>query len=143
MILGNKDIHKEPSIQSAVIARKENVLTCGSSMGPVLQNLLVITEKKHFDQAPQRKGFDILSESKFHGIQKDILSIIRDENKVIPQEKCSSNCGFEKVWSGHSSASHIINTLRGTSQWCHYLAWALCLLLSLSCLVLSTVLGMR
>lgn len=135
MILENK----EPAIQSDVIVRKENALTCGSSMGPVLQNVLVIAEEKPLNQASQRKEFDILSESKFQGIQKDLSSIIRDENKVIPQEKC----GFEKRWSCHSGGSRFINTLRGTSQWCHYLAWSLCLLLSLSCLVLSTVLGMR
>ncbi|KAM9332615.1 LOW QUALITY PROTEIN: polycystin-1-like protein 1 [Pholidichthys leucotaenia] len=33
--------------------------------------------------------------------------------------------------------------LRPTSQWCYYVAWALSLLWTLSCLVLSAVLGMR
>uniref|UniRef100_A0AAQ6IQD0 Polycystic kidney disease 1b n=2 Tax=Anabas testudineus TaxID=64144 RepID=A0AAQ6IQD0_ANATE len=128
MILKNKDTHEERAVQSDVIVRKEDALTCGSS---------VVPEDKEFDQSPRGNEFDYLSKSR---IQQDLLSIIRDGNKVIPLEKCSSHCGFEKLWPGHSSGSYILNKLRGTS---HYLAWALCLLLSLCCLILSTVLGMR
>lgn len=128
MILKNKDTHEERAVQSDVIVRKEDALTWGSN---------VVPEDKEFDQSPRGNEFDYLSKSR---IQQDLLSIIRDGNKVIPLEKCSSHCGFEKLWPGHSSGSYILNKLRGTSQ---YLAWALCLLLSLCCLILSTVLGMR
>ncbi|XP_023272777.1 polycystic kidney disease protein 1-like 1 [Seriola lalandi dorsalis] len=159
-ILENKDTDKEPVIQPDVIIRKDDDPAVERSMGPVLQNLLLISEENNADQENQGKAFDLLSESnKFQGIQKELLCNMRDENRAIQKEKdpqgiCSSDCGFEEsshhqaAWCGHSSGYHIVDTMKGrkvgpTSQWCHYLAWALCLLLSLSCLVLSAVLGMR
>uniref|UniRef100_A0A3B4XJB1 Polycystin 1 like 1, transient receptor potential channel interacting n=1 Tax=Seriola lalandi dorsalis TaxID=1841481 RepID=A0A3B4XJB1_SERLL len=114
-ILENKDTDKEPVIQPDVIIRKDDDPAVERSMGPVLQNLLLISEENNADQENQGKAFDLLSESnKFQGIQKELLFDTMKGRKVGP-----------------------------TSQWCHYLAWALCLLLSLSCLVLSAVLGMR
>uniref|UniRef100_A0A3Q3J1C2 Polycystic kidney disease protein 1-like 1 n=1 Tax=Monopterus albus TaxID=43700 RepID=A0A3Q3J1C2_MONAL len=91
-----------------------------------------------------RKQFALSGEScKFHETEV-ILSSVRDEYQATqeeknPEDKRSSNCGFEETWP---------DKLRGRrfkliSEWCRYLSWALCLLLSLSCLVLSAVLGMR
>uniref|UniRef100_A0A3Q1FR14 Polycystin 1 like 1, transient receptor potential channel interacting n=1 Tax=Acanthochromis polyacanthus TaxID=80966 RepID=A0A3Q1FR14_9TELE len=68
-----------------------------------------------------------------------------DQQEKDTRERCSSDWSFEE-------GSHIQTARPGqqrekrsrpTSQWCHCLAWTLCLLLSLSCLVLSAVLGMR
>ncbi|XP_044196388.1 polycystic kidney disease 1 like 1-like [Thunnus albacares] len=145
--LENKDTHEKSVIQTDVVIRKEDALSVESSTGPALQNSFLITDGNKVDQGRHRKELDSVSESgRFHGTQKDNLSGTK--------EKDPSDGGFEDdrlrkaAWSGHSGGSHIIDTLRGrqvrsTSQWCQYLAWALCLLLSLICLVLSAVLGLR
>uniref|UniRef100_A0A3Q1IV35 Polycystic kidney disease 1b n=1 Tax=Anabas testudineus TaxID=64144 RepID=A0A3Q1IV35_ANATE len=54
MILKNKDTHEERAVQSDVIVRKEDALTCGSS---------VVPEDKEFDQSPRGNEFDYLSKS--------------------------------------------------------------------------------
>ncbi|XP_070784659.1 polycystin-1-like protein 1 [Enoplosus armatus] len=152
-ILEIKNTDKDAAIQKDVVIKKEEALAVGSNIGPALQNLLLITEGNNVDQAPQGKEFDLLSESSgFHVTQKALLSGTRDGGQAIQKEKdshgkCSSDCGFEEG-SHHQAASSGHSRLKGrgfrpVSQWCHYLAWTLCLLLSLSCLVLSAVLGMR
>ncbi|XP_059183422.1 polycystin-1-like protein 1 [Centropristis striata] len=125
--LENKNTDKEHVVQT----------DDDNNMGATLPNVLLITEGNSFDQAPQGKEFDLLSESsRFHGTQRDHLSGTRDGGQPIQEEKCPQG------------KNHIIDSLnqrrfRPVSQWCHYLAWTLCLLLSLSCLVLSAVLGLR
>nr|XP_020465285.1 polycystic kidney disease protein 1-like 1 [Monopterus albus] len=111
--LENKDTDKESVIQPDVTIRKED--------------------------APEVRSGE---SCKFHETEV-ILSSVRDEYQATqeeknPEDKRSSNCGFEETWP---------DKLRGRrfkliSEWCRYLSWALCLLLSLSCLVLSAVLGM-
>ncbi|XP_037613525.1 polycystic kidney disease 1 like 1 [Sebastes umbrosus] len=155
-ILENKNTDKEPVIQTDEVLRKEDASAVENNMGPTLQNVLLITERNNVDQTPQEKEFDLLSESsRFPGTQRAVLSGKRDGVKAIqkekdPQGKCSSDCSFEE--DGHHQAAcpghQLINRLRGrefrpVSQWCHHLAWTLCLLLALSCLLLSAVLGMR
>ncbi|XP_050922890.1 LOW QUALITY PROTEIN: polycystic kidney disease 1 like 1 [Lates calcarifer] len=152
-ILENKDTDKESVIKPDMITGNEDGLAVESSMG--------LGTRKHADQGTQRKEFDVLVDNKkSHGTQKDLLSSYREEDQTIqeekeePQGKCPSDCGSEEgshhqaEWSGHGSGCHVIDKLKGrrvgpASPWCHYLAWVLCLLLSLSCLVLSAVLGMR
>lgn len=158
MILENKNTDKEPVIQTDEVLRKEDAPAVENNMGPTLQNVLLITERNNVDQTPQEKEFDLLSESsRFPGTQRAVLSSRRDgvqaikkEKEKDPQGKCSSDCSFEE--DGHHQAvcpgHQLIDRLRGrgfrpVSQWCHYLAWTLCLLLALSCLLLSAVLGMR
>lgn len=145
--LENKDTNEKSVIQTDVVIRKEHPLAVESSMGAVLQDSFLITDENKVDQGPQSKELDSVSQSRwFHGTQKDHLSGTK--------EKDPSDSGFENdrlhqaVWSGHSSGFHIADKLRErrvrpASQWSHYLTWILCLLLSLFCLVLSAVLGLR
>ncbi len=112
-----------------MVIRKEGAPAAEENMEPALQNVLLITEGNNVNQAPQGKEFDLLSESS--RTQKAPLSGTRDGGQAIqkeedPQGKRLKGRGFRPV-----------------SQWCHCLAWTLCLLLSLSCLVLSAVLGTR
>ncbi|XP_051796475.1 polycystic kidney disease 1 like 1 [Acanthochromis polyacanthus] len=110
-------------------------------------------ENKDTDKEPDvGKEFELLTEgSRFNRTQKACLNGTRQEDEEEVQqekdtrERCSSDWSFEE-------GSHIQTARPGqqrekrsrpTSQWCHCLAWTLCLLLSLSCLVLSAVLGMR
>lgn len=129
-------------IQTDVVIRTEDALEVESSTGPALQNSFLLTDG---NKADQELGH-VSKSSMLHGNQEDRLSFTRDKDP--------SNSGLENdqlhqaAWSKHNSGSHITDTLRGRRvrsalQWCHYLAWALCLLLSLSCLVLSVVLGLR
>uniref|UniRef100_A0A8D3B804 Polycystic kidney disease protein 1-like 1 n=1 Tax=Scophthalmus maximus TaxID=52904 RepID=A0A8D3B804_SCOMX len=115
-ILESKDTDKEPMNQPDVIVRKGDGLTVESRTGPVLRNLLLISKGEDADHVSQIKEIE---RSMFCGTQKDPVSSMRDEDKVKARR------------------------VGPTYQRCHYLAWALCLLLSLSCLALSGVLGMR
>ena len=159
-ILEKKDTDEELVITPDVIVSKEDDLAVERSTGPVIQTFLQISEGKNAGQASLGKEFELLRESnEFQGTQNNLLSSMRDENQAIqkeedPQEKYSSECGLEEgsqymgAWLGHSSVYRVMNKLKGTrvgptSQWCHYFAWALCLILSISCLVLAAVLGMR
>ncbi|XP_045922035.1 polycystic kidney disease 1 like 1 [Micropterus dolomieu] len=150
--LANKNTDKEPGIQTDVVIRKEDALVLENNTGPARQNLLPITEGNNVESAPQGKECYLLSESSgFHGTQSALLSGARDGGHAIqkenhPRRKRKEGSHHQAAWSGHSSCYHIVSGLKGrgpVSQWCHCLAWTLCLLSSLSCLVLSAVLGMR
>lgn len=154
MTLENKNTDKEPEIQKDVVVRKEGALASENDLDPALQNVLLITEGNNVNRAPRGKEFDLLSESsRFHGTQNALLSATRDGGQAIqkekdPQGKRKESSHQQAPWSGHSSSYRVRDRLKGrgfrpVSQWCHYLAWTLCLLLSLSCLVLSAVLGTR
>ncbi len=138
MNVENKITEKEPEIQTDVDITKE------SSQDDMGQNV---------NQAPQGKESDLESEtSKPHGAKKAILPDISN-NQVIqkeedPKGKQNEGSHHQVPWLGHSRNYQITDRQRGrrfkpTSQWSHYLAWTLSLLLSLSCLVFSAVLGTR
>ncbi|XP_054863081.1 polycystic kidney disease 1 like 1 [Amphiprion ocellaris] len=143
----NKDTDKEPIFQPDV-----GDVALDSSVGPAIQKLLLISKGTDADRAALGKDFELLTEgNRFNGTHKGCLTGTRHEDEEEVQqekdthERCSSDCRFEE-------GSHIQTArpgqqrerrFRPTSQWCHRLAWTLCLLLSLSCLVLSAVLGMR
>ncbi|XP_035510575.1 polycystic kidney disease 1 like 1 [Morone saxatilis] len=150
-ILENKNKDKEPVIQTDVVIRKEAV---ENNMGLALQDLLLITEGYNVDPAPQGKDSELLSESsRFHRTQKALLSDLTDGGQAIqkgedPQGTRKEGSDHQAAWPDHNSCYHITDRLkarrfRPVSQWCHYLAWTVCLLLSLSCLMLSAVLGTR
>ncbi|XP_068438427.1 polycystin-1-like protein 1 [Clinocottus analis] len=109
------------------------------------------TERNNVDQAPGGKELDLFSESSsFPATQRALLSGTRDLGHDIQKEedhqrKFSSDCSFEEDRSHQAAHTDRLEGrgLRPLSQWSHYLAWTLCLLLSLSCLVLSAVLGLR
>ncbi|XP_078019104.1 polycystin-1-like protein 1 [Epinephelus lanceolatus] len=140
-ILENQNRDKEPAIQTDAAIGEGEALPD--------ENLLLTTEGNNTEQAPQGKELHLLSER----TQRALLSSMGDGGEAIPEEKDSQ--GKRKdgsrhwaAWSGNSSFSHISDSLnqrgfRPVSQCCHYLAWTLCLLLSLLCLVLSAMLGMR
>ncbi|KAM8731306.1 polycystin-1-like protein 1 isoform 4-T4 [Acanthopagrus schlegelii] len=144
----NTDI--EPVIQTDVIVRREAV---EDNTGRALQNFLLITEGNSVHRAPEGNESDILSErSSFYGARKAFLSGAREGGQAVqmkedPQGKRNEGRHHQAAWPSHSS-HHIADRLkrrglRPVSQWCHYMAWTLCLLLSLCCLLLSAVLGMR
>ncbi|XP_034416623.1 polycystic kidney disease 1 like 1 [Cyclopterus lumpus] len=153
-ILENKSTGNTPEIQSDVDTRKEDSLEVKNYIRPTLQNVLLITERNNVDQAPREKEIlDLLSESsRFPGTQRALLSGMRDVGHAIQKEedhqgKFSLDCSFEEDCY-HQAPAHNAGRLKGSglrplSQWCHYLAWTLCLLWSLSCLVLSALLGLR
>ncbi|KAG7526791.1 polycystic kidney disease protein 1-like 1 [Solea senegalensis] len=69
----------------------------------------------------------------------DVLSRMKDEDHIVQNEK---------VDPGGKCRYHATDKLKGrrngaATRWCHRLAWTLCLLLCLCCLVLSALLGMR
>uniref|UniRef100_I3KAI3 Polycystic kidney disease 1b n=1 Tax=Oreochromis niloticus TaxID=8128 RepID=I3KAI3_ORENI len=95
------------------------------------------------DEAPHKKQSEFLPDSStFHETQRACLSRAKDEGQKEKdrQGRCSPDSSSER-----RSYYDDIDKLRErpTCQWCVYLAWTLCLLLSLSCLVLSALLGMR
>uniref|UniRef100_A0A668TEH4 Polycystic kidney disease 1b n=1 Tax=Oreochromis aureus TaxID=47969 RepID=A0A668TEH4_OREAU len=95
------------------------------------------------DEAPHKKQSEFLPDSStFHETQRTCLSRAKDEGQKEKdrQGRCSPDSSSER-----RSYYDDIDKLRErpTCQWCVYLAWTVCLLLSLSCLVLSAVLGMR
>lgn len=150
-IVDNKNTDNEPVIQTDVIVRKEAV---EDNTGRALQSFLLITEGNNVHQAPEGKESGILSErSSFYGAQKAFLSGTREGGQAVqkkgdPQGKRNEGRHHQAAWPCHSSSHHIADRLkrrglRPVSQWCHYLAWTLCLLLSLCCLLLSAVLGTR
>ncbi|XP_073344382.1 polycystin-1-like protein 1 [Pagrus major] len=151
MIVDNKNTDNEPVIQTDVIMRKEAV---EEKTERALQNYLLITEGNNVHQAPEGKESDILGESScFYGTQKAFLSGTGERGQAVrkmedPQGKRNEGRHHQAAWSSQSSSHHITDRLkrrgfRPVSQWCHYLAWTLCLLLSLCCLLLSAVLGTR
>ncbi|KAK9527852.1 hypothetical protein VZT92_014377 [Zoarces viviparus] len=154
-ILENKNTGNKPAIRSDVVTRKEDSLEVKNYKGPTLENVLLIAERNNVDQAPGGKRLDLLSESsRFPGTQRAILSGTRDVRHAIQKEQdhqgkfssdCSSkeDCCHRAAWPEHNIDRLKGRGLRALSQWSHYLAWTLCLLLSLSCLVLSAVLGLR
>ncbi|XP_060950290.1 polycystin-1-like protein 1 [Limanda limanda] len=131
--------NKEPENQPDVMVRKEDGPAVESSVGLAIWNLSLISKGDNDDRATLGKEIHLSSESsKFCGTQKDVLSVcMREED----QDK-------KKKEDPQGNRFHVMNKLnrrkvgRG-SRWCQSLAWTLCLLLSLSCLVLSAVLGMR
>lgn len=124
------------------------------NMVPGQQNVLLFPEGNDVDQEPQGKESDLLSESsRFHGTQRTFLSGTMDGGQTIKKEKGPLGNGKEDsyhqgVRTYHSSGSCVTDWLKGrrfrpVSQWCHYVAWTLCLMLCPSCLVVSAVLGSR
>uniref|UniRef100_A0A3Q3VWE9 Polycystic kidney disease protein 1-like 1 n=1 Tax=Mola mola TaxID=94237 RepID=A0A3Q3VWE9_MOLML len=104
-------------------------------------------EGGNVDQEPQGKTSVFLSESsRFHNTQRAGLV---DRSQAVQTEKGPQGKGKEgshhhTAWTSQSSGSHItdrpkVSRLRPVSRWCHYLAWTLCLLSWLSCLVLSLI----
>lgn len=91
--------------------------------------------------------------------------VIQMEKDPVSRIKASSDSGFKDSdrflstmsgscrraeCSNHSSGYHANSSsavsgarVRPRPHWCHLLAWALCVLLSLCCLLLSTLLGIR
>ncbi|KAG8009401.1 Polycystic kidney disease 1 like 1 [Nibea albiflora] len=134
-ILENKNTDKEPVILIDAAIRES-----------VAVESLPITEGNNVNQAPQGKESDLLSESiAFYRSQKALLSDTRDGDEE-PQGKRKEGGHQRKTWPGHSSCHHVTDRLKGSglrpiSRWSHYLAWILCLLLSLLFLILSAVLG--
>ncbi|KAM8822788.1 polycystin-1-like protein 1 [Spinachia spinachia] len=145
-ILENKSTGNKPVIPSDVVTRKEDSLEVKSYTGPTLQNV---------DGAPWEKEVDILSKnSRFPGPQRALLSGTRDGSPAIQKDEdhrgeLSSDCSYEEDFHQLAEwpAEHIDGlkggALRPLAQWSHYLAWSLCLLLSLFGLVFSAVLGLR
>ncbi|XP_069369205.1 polycystin-1-like protein 1 [Paralichthys olivaceus] len=131
--------NKEQANQSDVMAKKEEDPAVESSVGPVIWNLSLISKGENDDRATRGKDIDLSSESsKFCGTQKDVVSSMRDVDQDTQ----------EKTEYPQGKRYHLMDKLNRrkvgrASQWCQSLAWTLCLLLSLSCLVLSAVLGMR
>ncbi|KAM6908104.1 polycystin-1-like protein 1 [Lycodopsis pacificus] len=153
-ILENKNTGNKPAIRSDVVTRKGDSLEVKNYKGPTLQNVLLIAERNNVDQAPGGKELDLLNESsRFPGTQRAILSGTTDVRAIQKEEdhqgKFSSDCSFKEDRCHRAARpAHNIDRLKGRglrplSQWSHYLARTLCLLLSLSCLVLSAVLGSR
>lgn len=149
----NKNADQEPVTQTDVVIRKEDAPAV-KNMGPGHPNLLLFPEGNDVDQEPQEKKSDLLSESsKFRGTQRDFLSGTMDGGQAIQKEKGPLGNGKEGsyhqgVQTGYSSGLCVNDWLKGRrfrplSQWCHYVAWTLCLLLCPSCLVVSAVLGSR
>lgn len=137
-----------------MVIREEDAPAVKNNMEPALQNLLLTPEGNHVDQEPRGKETDLLSESGgFHGTQRALLSGTRDGGQAIqkekdPQGKRKEGSDRQMAWTSPSSGPHVTDRLKGRGfrpgfQWCHYLAWTLCLLLCLSCLVFSAVLGTR
>lgn len=147
-ILENKSTGNKPVVQSDVVPRKED-------LRPTLQNVLLITERKNVDGAPWEKELAILSgNSRFPGSQRALFSSTRDGSLAIQKDeehrgKFLTDCSYEEDHNQRAvrPAEHMDSVEgrapRPLSQWSHYLAWSLCLLLSLFCLVLSAVLGLR
>ncbi|XP_008299033.1 polycystic kidney disease 1 like 1 [Stegastes partitus] len=77
--------------------------------------------------------------SRRHEGQEEVHQEEETPRKCSPDLSFEEGCHHQTAWPGQQTKRR----LRPTSQWCHYLAWALCLLLCLSCFVFSTVLGMR
>ncbi len=148
MIFETKNTDKEPVIQTDVVTRQEAVQ---NNLGPEVQNMLPITD---INEAPQGKESKLLSESnKLHGSQKAVMSDMKDEVQAIQKEEDprghqNEGSHHQAACPGHSSSLQVTNRLKGrglrpASQWSHCLAWTLCLLSTLSCLVLSAALGTR
>ncbi|KAM4534073.1 polycystin-1-like protein 1 [Odontesthes bonariensis] len=117
MILENKESGEDLVIQPDLVIKKEDALTFDSSVGPAFQKLSGIAKGDTGEYTPERSESELLSEScRFRGTKR----ATRDEGQTVLRGR-----GF-----------------RLASQWCHYVAWALCLLLCLFCLVISAVLGM-
>ncbi|KAM6971589.1 polycystin-1-like protein 1 [Tautogolabrus adspersus] len=143
---------KEPVIQTDVAIKKEHAFEVENTRA-ALQNVAPITEGSNVD-APQGKVSGLLSESSgFHGTKPALLSSTRAGVEAIqrdkdPQEKKEEGSHYQAIWSNYSRRQDNVASLkrrgfRPISQWSHYLAWTLCLLLSLCCLGLSVVLGTR
>jgi len=118
MILENKEAGEDLVIQPDLVIKKEDALTFESSGRPAFQKLSRLAKVGTSDYTPERSKSELISESsRFCGTKR----ATRDEGQTVLRGR-----GF-----------------RLTSLWCHYVAWALCLLLCLFCLVISAVLGMR
>uniref|UniRef100_A0AAQ4P3R6 Polycystic kidney disease 1b n=1 Tax=Gasterosteus aculeatus aculeatus TaxID=481459 RepID=A0AAQ4P3R6_GASAC len=129
----------------------------GTEMLPVSTTILEnkSTERKNVDGAPWEKELAILSgNSRFPGSQRALFSGTRDGSLAIQKDeehrgKFLTDCSYEEDHHQRAvrPAEHMDSVEgrapRPLSQWSHYLAWSLCLLLSLFCLVLSAVLGLR
>ncbi|XP_047423738.1 polycystic kidney disease 1 like 1 [Mugil cephalus] len=143
--LENKD--KSPVIQPSGVVRKEDALAFEMSSEVAFQKTLLISKESN---APEENESDLLTvSSRIHETQRAWLSATREEGRAVQKDrvlqgKCSPDRGFEE--EGHRQAplhKWREQRLKPASQWCHCLAWSLCLFSSLSCLVLCAVLGMR
>nr|XP_043891851.1 polycystic kidney disease 1 like 1 [Solea senegalensis] len=126
-ILENKDTDKERVNRPDVIITKEDDPAVKSSL--VLQHLTSRSKQVDDHETTQGKQLD----------PADVLSRMKDEDHIVQNEK---------VDPGGKCRYHATDKLKGrrngaATRWCHRLAWTLCLLLCLCCLVLSALLGMR
>ena len=137
---------KQPETQTDVIIREKDAPAVESNMRAALQNLLLSPEGGNNDQEPQGKTSVFLSESKQRAGLVDGSQAVQTEKGLQGKGEEGSHHHTEET--SQSSGSHItdkpkVGRLRPFSQWCHYLAWTLCVLSWLSCSVVSAVLGTR
>nr|XP_019942839.1 PREDICTED: polycystic kidney disease protein 1-like 1 [Paralichthys olivaceus] len=108
----------------------------GTNLLPVSTVILENKEQANQSDVMAKKEDDPAVESSVG--PKDVVSSMRDVDQDTQ----------EKTEYPQGKRYHLMDKLNRrkvgpASQWCQSLAWTLCLLLSLSCLVLSAVLGMR
>ncbi|MEQ2307153.1 hypothetical protein AMECASPLE_015419, partial [Ameca splendens] len=109
----NKGTDEESTIQTGIAKKSLDLLVFEGSEGPALHKVLLISKRQNCDHAPEGKA-----------------------------EKCSPEMvRFETQTAGRNQP--VRNKFRPPSFWCRYLAWALCGLLSLACLVVTADHGLR
>ncbi|KAM3593069.1 uncharacterized protein V6R79_005557 [Siganus canaliculatus] len=119
---------------------KEDAQTAESSIIPAL-----IAEQNYVDPAHEGKESHHFSGSdRFPGNQEACLAETTDGNQGKRKEgnryQAAVSARSDSYVCGHSVKRGMLTSV---SQWCHYVAWMLCLLLSVSCVLLSVVLGSR
>lgn len=107
-----------------------------SYRGMTLQRSVLMTDGEKFDEREREREGSVVT-----------------QKALDHQGKCPTDVGMEEgsfqraVCSEHSGGLCSFGKLGGrrvrAEQWCPPLAWTLCLLLSVFCLVLSAVLGLR
>lgn len=151
--LENKDLNDDQTFGRDEVARK------GDSL--IIQTDLVSTNRprSHRDRFTNRTDRDLVRDpapQKELPCQRQPIVTERDGSHLIetlknqdqgveiqkqkdPDTQVISDSGFEGVCGRYQSERRV----SGTTRWCRRLAWTLCLLLSLCCLLLSAVLGTR
>ncbi|XP_068160681.1 polycystin-1-like protein 1 [Antennarius striatus] len=131
-----KNTEGEVVIPACVFIRNEDALAMENNTRLSLQNLLLLPGGNN-DQAPP----DILSE--VLRTQKSHLSSTWDGHQAIQennsQGRRNDDSHHKSAWFSHSDHYHA--TKEPLSWWSHCVAWTLCLLLSVFCLVISAWLG--
>ncbi|XP_015242082.1 PREDICTED: polycystic kidney disease protein 1-like 1 [Cyprinodon variegatus] len=109
----NKDTEGESTIHANRAVRNYDHLVFEGNKGQVLHKLLLTSNGQYFDHTTE-------------------------ERTEIPETRW-----FERQTSRRMADQPVRNKLRLPLFWCRYVAWALCLLLSLACLVVTAEHGMR